>query len=91
MARGFFGKHPLAWINVVSVRTLHYEGWEEGIIWQPVYLFESATGAPKILDARRALSRYAAVQPMLGPRRMVWRAFRAGTYCWIPELLGVEI
>ncbi|CAF9941054.1 MAG: hypothetical protein ALECFALPRED_008976 [Alectoria fallacina] len=43
-------------------RTPYYEGWESDIIWQLADLFEAAIGAPKILDARRALARYPPVQ-----------------------------
>lgn len=43
-------------------RTPHYEGWEEDIVWQLSDLFESAIGAPKTLDAWRALSNYPPVE-----------------------------
>lgn len=51
-------------------RTPYYEGWEGDIIWQLADLFESAIGAPKILDARRALSRYPPVQIIYATPRL---------------------
>ncbi|CAD6593156.1 MAG: hypothetical protein ASARMPREDX12_006868 [Alectoria sarmentosa] len=48
--------------NANMFRTPYYEGWESDIIWQLADLFEAAIGAPKILDARRALARYPPVQ-----------------------------
>lgn len=40
----------------------YYKGWEEERVWQLAELFERAMGLPKILDARRIISRYPPTQ-----------------------------
>lgn len=69
-------------------RSPYYEGWVEDIIWQLADLFESAIGAPKILDARRALSRYPPVQIIYATPRVAqcrdlidWNSVRPELVC----------
>ena len=72
----------------------YYEGWEEERIWQLADLFESAIGAPKILDARRALARYPPVQIIYATPRIAqcrdlvdWDSVRPELVCVTLDLI----